>query len=262
MTITVTVPEGVTEGQLLAIGTLTVEVPAGHGPGDSFTVVIPPPWETLPEPSLDVFQACLKEAFVKGSTSDRVQGTAPTGLRVVKVEALQNPDAWERYTQARAEIGARRGICNPISPGLVIPWPGLDSLDASVNEVYLFLGSTQEEVTKIAENGFPFLYGESPFFAEASNKADENWRGRDGQAEPDVDGTLCLLICRLACGQVLDITPIKDPGEIGPLVGSGCFDSLLGERQGVEEGVKFREFCHFDAHRAVFPEWLVTYTRE
>ena len=28
----------VTEGQLLAIGTLTVEVPAGHGPGDSFTV--------------------------------------------------------------------------------------------------------------------------------------------------------------------------------------------------------------------------------
>lgn len=139
----------------------------------------------------------------------------------------------------------------------------LKRIDKSVNEYYLFHGTTPEGAFGILETGFKLsfvgshrgtMFGRGCYFAECSSKSDEYAKAGEGQ----LAGIYGVLVCRVACGELFRVTK-SDHKIIQQALDSGMYDGVLGDRE-ASVGT-YREYVVF-SEDLIYPEYIILYRRD
>lgn len=135
-------------------------------------------------------------------------------------------------------------------------------LDKSVNEHYLWHGTTPEGAFGILDNGFKTslagshkgtMFGRGCYFAECSSKSDEY----SSHGQGTWSDVYALLLCRVVGGEFCRLTK-SDHSKVTKVLGSGEYDSILGDRE-VSAGT-YREFVVFEED-LIYPEYIILYKR-
>mmetsp|Transcript_7619 Transcript_7619/g.19449 ORF Transcript_7619/g.19449 Transcript_7619/m.19449 type:complete len:914 (+) Transcript_7619:103-2844(+) len=217
-------------------------------------------------------------------TRDRPNERVAERLEVERVVQLQNLESYLNYLVRRQVVFAElpdglrrdwnvRTNSGDLSPSAASIAEGegscksfLNTVDADLNEHYLWHGTGPSEAQGIAARGFDMdqagssrgaLFGRGLYFAESCLKADEYVR-------PDDKGCYPLILCRVTLGNV-NYCDAEDPWELRETLrvscraGVGGYHSVLGDREKVRQ--TFREFVVFDGHQA-YPEYIVWYSRK
>lgn len=229
----------------------------------------------VPESFQEQIQRLLDGTFRAVRTRDR-SGHVPTRLRLLKCHRVENSAMWTRFLKAKANLAARRpdGV-RPVNEldgdpgdGFVRTQELLDRkfaeyLDSSLNEHYLWHGTTPEGAIGISTQGFRLsfagshagtYFGRGCYVAECSSKSDEYARAGDSL----LAGVYALLLCRVVCGSLFRIT-VPDHAAIDKALASGEYDSVLGDRE-ASVGT-YREFVIYDED-LIYPEYVVLYERK
>jgi len=195
-------------------------------------------------------------------TKDRGRGSSvPTGARVLSVLRVENHEALGKYRCHVSDLKARR--INEDIPPFTVATRGLlsEDLDATVNEMYLFHGTTPEAGDAIARTVFDVrragsavgsMFGPGIYLAENASKSDEYAKEGSGVFA----GQYALLVCRAVAGKVFTA---QDGGDYSPKVRSGHHDSVCGDRAAAVG--TFREMIFFESS-SVYCEFIITYLRE
>lgn len=196
----------------------------------------------------------------------------PTGLQIVSAHRVEDRAMWAGYLDQKRKIQENREHCTPFwhldgdqEHGFVkTHLEGLsDVLDESINELYLFHGSSPEGAQGISEDGFRIdmagsnagtMFGKGAYFAECCSKSDEY--SREGQNQI-FKGLYALLLCRVCCGEMFRIDRSDIPA-INAALKSGDYDSVLGDREASVN--TYREFVVF-RERQIYPEYVIIYRR-
>jgi len=135
------------------------------------------------------------------------------------------------------------------------------ALRANCNEWLLFHGTNADSAKEIMEGDFTMrlagtatgtLYGRGTYFAESITKSDE-------YAKAAPDGTCCVLLCRIAGGNVLynaEVTP--DAAALQETVLSGSYNTIIGDREKCRG--TFKEYVIFDADQ-IYAAYALFYKR-
>lgn len=229
----------------------------------------------VPDAFQEQIQRLLDGTFRTVRTRDR-NGPVPVRLRLLRVHRVENSEMWTRYSMSKARIMSKRpdGVkrVNELDgtpeDGFVRTQGVLDEsytahLDATINEFYLWHGTTPEGAKGISNDGFRLEYsgshagtyfGRGCYFAECSSKSDEYARAGD-----DIfAGVYALLLCRVTCGSLFRTT-VPDHALIEKQLATGEYDSVLGDRE-ASVGT-YREFVVYDED-LVYPEYVVLYERK
>eukprot|EP00931_Biecheleriopsis_adriatica_P003001 TRINITY_DN10421_c0_g3_i2.p1 TRINITY_DN10421_c0_g3~~TRINITY_DN10421_c0_g3_i2.p1 ORF type:complete len:822 (+),score=142.96 TRINITY_DN10421_c0_g3_i2:55-2520(+) len=227
----------------------------------------------------DVVQEMMNATFKAVSTRDRKDGDVPTKLQVVTVQRIENSRLWQQFTAERQRMLAKRPSgCTQLSKlrggdALTISEEagGMRTvshpLDARINETILWHGTSPAGALGIAEHGFDLgragsgagsMYGPGVYLAECSSKSDEYSEVSEGGL---TSGLYCLLLCRVALGELLSLTTGGDAvhGMIKSAFDSEAYDSVLGDREACRG--TYREFVAPKAEQ-VMPMYVVVYRRE
>mmetsp|Transcript_45900 Transcript_45900/g.106716 ORF Transcript_45900/g.106716 Transcript_45900/m.106716 type:complete len:482 (+) Transcript_45900:28-1473(+) len=240
-------------------------------------------------------QALFDATYRKVYTRDRRGAPIPDRFVVKSVDRVLNDQVWREYVGKREEVRTRLGGATPTVPDgaqtmnhlAKVNATSLPPLDKSVNENWLFHGTTQAAAQGIAENDFRLdlsgsnagtLYGKGIYLAENASKSDEygegagdfaqeaeevaigqeNARPPPGKAPPLVR-TSYILLCRSLLGRVHYTDERKpDPDQLQQRCTRGEAESVLGDR--LKRNGTFREIVVYsDDH--VYPEFIVEYER-
>ena len=228
---------------------------------------------TLGPVELELLQQLVDGTFKSMATRDRA-GSLPAKLRVVHAHRVQNQELWNHYVRDRYAIKQKRSHrCTnlekiggeAISQVFVDGLELMEGLDAEVNEVSAWHGTSPHRAFAIAWNGFQIqgmskgrMYGAGSYFSECSSKSDE-YSQDDGDGIHQ--GLHCLLLCRVVMGEALHMTTGGEEvhGVIQAALDSGMYDSVLGDRQ-ASVGT-YREFVVYEDFMAL-PQYIVIYTRQ
>mmetsp|Transcript_88179 Transcript_88179/g.249873 ORF Transcript_88179/g.249873 Transcript_88179/m.249873 type:complete len:227 (+) Transcript_88179:3-683(+) len=225
----------------------------------------------------------MDSTFRRVRTRDRREEAMPERLRLAQVHRVESSGPWARYARERYAVGQKRPhACTPVSAycgaahgaahgGELQTRCELDMLRPqfreSVNEAYLWHGTSPESALGISQDGFRLdragtgagsMFGLGLYFAECSSKSDE-------YAKDDTSGVskglFCLLLCRVVLGEMLHMTAGGDATHamINRAIVSEAYDSVLGDRE-ASVGT-YREFVVYE-EAAVYPEYLVLYRRD
>eukprot|EP00929_Paragymnodinium_shiwhaense_P065106 TRINITY_DN32676_c0_g1_i2.p1 TRINITY_DN32676_c0_g1~~TRINITY_DN32676_c0_g1_i2.p1 ORF type:complete len:736 (+),score=136.31 TRINITY_DN32676_c0_g1_i2:46-2208(+) len=219
-------------------------------------------------------QQLMTRTFKPVKTRDRRDNVIPKALRLMHALRVENSKLWQKFAEERCVVQKKkpRSKCTPIAAvsGDVLTSQAPSMLGAevrdSINEVFLWHGTTPEGASAIAEQGFRIsgpgsalsLYGNGVYLAECSSKSDEYSRCA---SEGVYAGLYCLVLCRAVVGETLHMTTggKETFGLIREAMRSEKYDSVLGDRQ-ASVGT-YREFVVYDESK-VYPEYLLLYTRE
>jgi len=229
----------------------------------------------------ETFQDLLDNTFSQHEYTQPTAGDTPARLLIVSVHRLEHPKFWKVYQQSVSKMMAKRRA-KPTAlmnlkggpPKTVNHCGTLHGLDEAhvkgINEVFLWFGCSTETGAKIVETGFEeelanstqrgFEYGKGIHLAENSSRADE----LAGKTEDGNSGTHCLLLCRVALGEVLTISGggKKNAPLIKTAMESGAYDAVVGEcPTAAGHGHIVRDFMLEDPTR-LYVEYLVMYQRE
>ncbi|XP_059158972.1 poly [ADP-ribose] polymerase tankyrase-like [Physella acuta] len=194
-----------------------------------------------------------------------------TGLMILNVERIENPDLFRRYKAAKQELlfkKLRSGrVCEkvgdlPKSSGGVVTSRYLpdfltDDLCQEVNEHYLFHGTTFDRIGGLKDIGFRKsaggMLGSGIYQAEKSTKANQYADPTDARS-PD-GHRLKIILSRTLLGDVFlcnksNLSMVQ--GRNSPPSG---YDSVMADGDWL-----FREFVVYD-ESLVYPEFVVTYKR-
>lgn len=195
-------------------------------------------------------------------------GDMPTGVRVLKVLRVEDSAMWSRYAQTLSEISSHRTLSARLPGHPANTMAALDSkeqqrLAPSINEVYLWHGSSPHAVMSIAQSGFNLdltgsatgaMFGRGAYFAESASKADEySSDDRDGYYQ----GYFAMLLCRVVLGEVQHL--LRADPEAHTRTGPGLsYDSTLGDREAAVG--TYREFV-VPSQEQIYPEYAIIYER-
>lgn len=234
-------------------------------------------------------QALVDRTWLNKRTCDRRGGPAVPMIEVVKVSRNENLVLWTKYFWRRQHMevlakvtsgytkvrtstdlpgeGLGDQILQPTSETICDPVQ-IAQLMAEVNECYLFHGTTPTNARVICANGFDLklagshrgsMYGLAMYFAESCSKADEY--ADDKVCNDGDDGDLhTMLLCRVACGQVLQTSkPQPNVDELLAAVrGRKTHNTVLGDR--TQSPGTYREFVIYEEVQA-YPEYVIYYRR-
>jgi hypothetical protein len=217
----------------------------------------------------------LKETFKDKKTRDR-KGDLPKRFKLIEAHRVEDSVQWGKYAAAREKIRQLRGTVTPFedldgdgdaTTGCLRTDKALGDfnlrLDASINECYLFHGTSPEAAHSITETGFNLekagssvgtMFGNGCYFAEASSKADEYSQRGAGIYST----SFAMLLCRVVCGEMFRMTKKDDPALEAALA-AGKYDGVLGDRE-ASVGT-YREFVVFDS-ALIYPEYLLVYEHD
>jgi len=216
-------------------------------------------------------QMLLSSTFLLIRTRDRKR-KLPTSLEAVKIWRVENSRVFHQYAKYLSVLhetieaaGVQLPCCDP-QPQTVelLPNAMRRSLDSSLNEVYLFHGTSPAGASGIADSGFDIrraavnsCYGPGIYCAECSSKSDE-------YAQEDVEGLhaghCAMLLCRVALGRVLDWPYAEFSPQLANQWAQQRHDSILGDRQRLRG--TYREFVlPPESAMGVYPEFLIIYRR-
>eukprot|EP00930_Biecheleria_cincta_P070534 TRINITY_DN58172_c0_g1_i1.p1 TRINITY_DN58172_c0_g1~~TRINITY_DN58172_c0_g1_i1.p1 ORF type:complete len:454 (+),score=67.27 TRINITY_DN58172_c0_g1_i1:31-1362(+) len=232
----------------------------------------------LDEPAVKAkFQQLLDATFRQIYTRDRQGQPVPDGLELVSVSLVANDELWANYMVRRETIRQELEECpgdfvsyevdtgtsdgtKDITDGLAADFG--EQLMPSVNEVFLFHGTSADAASKITQSNYRLnlagsyagtLYGRGIYLAENSTKSDEYTR-------PTPSGERHLLLCRAVLGRVFYLdTKDADPRACEAACLEADYHSVLGDRKKARG--TFREFIVFDEDQ-VYPNYILTYRRK
>ncbi|XP_048739705.2 protein mono-ADP-ribosyltransferase PARP15-like isoform X2 [Ostrea edulis] len=208
-----------------------------------------------------------------------------SGLKVLKVQRLENIDLYENYAHFRARLFHKAGDIGVFeqldgvsqSSKNIATTEHLDEdsilkseLFPEINEHFLFHGTKADTYKKILSQGLDFrmagekgMFGQGMYLAESSTKADQ-------YTDPKTDRTKDekkMFLVRSCLGKV-HLTQVAKPKlHRPPCFQSGCesdscehseferCDSVVGEGAWI-----FREFVTYHQYQN-YPEYLITYIR-
>ncbi|CAE7240864.1 Tnks, partial [Symbiodinium necroappetens] len=191
-------------------------------------------------------------------------------LVVEMIQRVEDSALWQKYSDRRARIALKTDEVTQLED-----LPGSGSckttrslgdlnarLDSSINELYLFHGSSPAGVLGIGSSGFNLdlagssagmMFGPGAYFAEASSKGDE-------YASEDPSGLFAgkcaMLLCRVVCGELFRVEA-ADP-RLVQSSRTGRYDGTLGDRE--HAAGTYREFVVYDQAQ-VYPEYVIIYRR-
>lgn len=218
---------------------------------------------------MHAIQNLLESTFKSIKTRDRKGGKVPKALRMQSLQRVENSKLWEKFTEGRYFLKQKRDHkCTPIRQygGDILTERGLpvdrSALLKRVNETFFWHGTSPHAAKSIIAGGFRLdhsgsnagtMYGRGAYFAECSSKSDEY--------STDDNGLFCLLLCRVALGELLHMTAGGEStySMIKSAIEEGAYDSVLGDRE-ASVGT-YREFVVYGEDQ-VYPEYLVIYKRE
>jgi len=221
---------------------------------------------------IEQLKVLLDQTFKNKATRDR-KGDMPKGFRLIEAHRVEDSVLWNKYAAARMALRAKRGPVTPFhaldgdenkETGQLRTTNALGDfssrLDQSINESYLFHGTSPEAAQSISETGFSIakagssvgtMFGKGAYFSEASSKADEySERGAGIYAT-----SFAMLVCRVVCGEMFRLTK-ADNDALDVALASNRYDAVLGDRE-ASVGT-YREFVVFDAD-LIYPEYVVVY---
>eukprot|EP00928_Gymnodinium_smaydae_P057798 TRINITY_DN41019_c0_g1_i1.p1 TRINITY_DN41019_c0_g1~~TRINITY_DN41019_c0_g1_i1.p1 ORF type:complete len:457 (-),score=48.50 TRINITY_DN41019_c0_g1_i1:56-1426(-) len=229
----------------------------------------------VPEQTFLQIQSLLDETFKSVRTRDR-SGSIPLRLQLCHCYRVEDSCMWGRYLRAQDRVRARRPdgirsvneLYGDSQQGEVKTLVHLkedfsERLDASINEYYLWHGTTPEGATGISADGFRVrlagshagtMFGNGCYFAECSSKSDEYSMEGDGE----LTGLYSLLLCRVTCGEFVRVTR-SDTEAIQAALFAGTADAVLGDRE-ASVGT-YREIVVFQED-VIYPEYIILYRRE
>ena len=141
-----------------------------------------------------------------------------------------------------------------------------DSLNAALNEVYLFHGTSITSAEGISKTGFRIdlagsaagaMFGKGAYFAERSTKSDEYVKPTRIKIGLSEETHFAMFLCRVCLCELYRITDFDRSAE-RKVLGSKDYDSLLGDREAASG--TYREFIVYDADQ-VYPEYVIIYKR-
>lgn len=215
------------------------------------------------------FQRLIDHCWRPRVTRDRKHGRVPQGLLVAAVESVQNVNIFRQYQQRRLDMkalpdhhlhGGRLPTEQTASDALTmyaLP-SALPQLDNSVNERWLFHGTTYDGINGITAHDFCMeksragtMYGHGIYTSDCPTKADEY------SEEAGPSGLRGMLLCKVALGNVLyDCKRSPCAAHLRSKMQRCKADSILGDR---EKAVgTFREFVVFD-HNQIYPSFIIWY---
>jgi len=217
----------------------------------------------------------------KKASRDRADGPAPRGLKIAKVQRVENLAGLREYLQHRDIMRRREQSSSYPMPSMtdlkvrlnyskLIGKEGAASpLDANLNEVWLLHGTNPEGAFKIAGedwdlqmagSGAGSAFGAGIYFAEDAIKSDEYTQ--EAPAGHELAGYRPLLLCRVLLGRCL----VAEEGEYDRRnvqeyvdeVMRGESDSILADN--LARVGTFREWVVFDQNQATV-EYIIWYQR-
>mmetsp|Transcript_158589 Transcript_158589/g.280067 ORF Transcript_158589/g.280067 Transcript_158589/m.280067 type:complete len:648 (-) Transcript_158589:45-1988(-) len=241
-------------------------------------------------------QHLISETFLPISTQDRVcpnrrcpmtpggcecvrpggDPGMPSGLQVLTVIRVEDPQSWEQYMAKREDIRRdmyARPCFKEMDPPIMTNASAeqkscaLEKLEDELQEAYLWHGSPVRSALSIARNNFDLqaqghrrvAYGQGIYFAECSSKADEYARDDLELQVPEghYNGVFAMLLCRVCLGRPY-YTVHRDDKAPEKVVEDG-FHSTCGDR--AKSAGTYREFVVYNKEQ-VLPEYIVLYKRD
>eukprot|EP00411_Alexandrium_monilatum_P122507 CAMPEP_0175642988 /NCGR_PEP_ID=MMETSP0097-20121207/5558_1 /TAXON_ID=311494 /ORGANISM="Alexandrium monilatum, Strain CCMP3105" /LENGTH=526 /DNA_ID=CAMNT_0016948809 /DNA_START=66 /DNA_END=1646 /DNA_ORIENTATION=+ len=224
------------------------------------------------------FQKLLDATYSNVTTRDRVNHTGtwmvPKSFTLKSVCRNENSRLWRKYEVRKAELMNEREALDMNASGeledyeqytdvkTTEAWESLlaDELEDSINEWYLFHGTSASAALNICSSDFKMrlagsatgtLYGRGSYLAESITKADEYAK--------DERSTYTVLLCRVLGGRVRycdEKTP--DAEKLTNDCVEGPYDCILGDR--TKTSGTYREFVFFDTEN-LYPEYVLKYER-
>ncbi|CAE8584138.1 unnamed protein product, partial [Polarella glacialis] len=239
---------------------------SGSSPGDFCELF------EVSENILEHLQKLVNATYSDVTTRDRQRHSGswevPSNFQVQSAQRNENSKLWRKYSVRKAEL---QHDYNPESAEdykvyddvkTTALWESFEGerLDASINEWYLFHGTSASAAVNICSTDFKMrlagsatgtLYGRGSYFAESVTKADEYAK--------EEDGFYTILLCRVLGGNVRycdERSP--DPEKLEADCVEGPCDCILGDR--IKTSGTYREFILFDTEN-VYPEYIMKITR-
>eukprot|EP00928_Gymnodinium_smaydae_P071776 TRINITY_DN55264_c0_g1_i1.p1 TRINITY_DN55264_c0_g1~~TRINITY_DN55264_c0_g1_i1.p1 ORF type:complete len:535 (+),score=111.44 TRINITY_DN55264_c0_g1_i1:83-1606(+) len=242
---------------------------------DEFNSLVPVSSEMLIR-----LQSLVDQTYSDVTTRDRVRHSGswmvPRGFELKSAMRNENSRLYRKYLICKAELQMERRALdeNPESAAhlpeyrcfddvvTTQAWEAsdADALDKSINEWYLWHGTSASAARNICVKDFKMmlagsatgtLYGKGSYLAESITKADEYAK--------EESGCFTVLLCRVLGGRVRYTDEREpDPDTLTKEVIEGPFDCVLGDRKKVSG--TYREFIVFDTEH-LYPEYILTYTR-
>ena len=220
------------------------------------------------------FQLLLDNTYRDVTTRDRARHSGswmvPRSYTVVDVHRNENSKLWRKYAIRKAEIRQETEHCET-NPEFEVTWDGVrapyrrfadvetskvwealsgsEDLELSVNEWYLFHGTSASAAKNICSTDFKMrlagtstgtLYGNGSYFAESVTKADEYAKAESGTE------LYTLLLCRVLGGRVRYCDEREpDSQKLTKSCIEGPYDCVVGDRRKISG--TYREFIIFDA---------------
>eukprot|EP00930_Biecheleria_cincta_P071125 TRINITY_DN58662_c0_g1_i2.p1 TRINITY_DN58662_c0_g1~~TRINITY_DN58662_c0_g1_i2.p1 ORF type:complete len:659 (-),score=111.42 TRINITY_DN58662_c0_g1_i2:229-2205(-) len=243
---------------------------------------------------VDVLQHLFDKTYRKVYTRDRRGAPIPDAFKIKGVYRVYNDQVWREYVAHRESVRTDLlGNDAPPIPDGVLTSNALKNakqclpkLDSSINECWLYHGTTAAAASGIAENDFRLdltgsnagtLYGKGIYLAENVTKSDEYGEGPRGPAgehmeqgyegprpPPGPPPTLVrdsyILICRSTLGKVhYNDEQRPDPDKLqNSCLQSKEYHSVLGDR--LKLNGTFREIIVYTDDLA-YPEYIIHYER-
>jgi len=242
----------------------------GDGPGSEAAEFSERP--EMGEDMLKRLQTLVTDTYSDVTTRDRQRHSGswmvPKDFTLVQAWRNENSKLWRKYCVKKAELQQEAKMASEGKPFEVYDdvrttkvWSAYgDQLDSSINEWYLWHGTSSSAAHNICMSDFKMrlagsatgtLYGRGSYFAESITKADEYSK--------EEDGLYTVLLCRVLGGRVkytADRNP--DPDALTRECTQGESDCILGDR--IKISGTYREFIVFDTEN-VYPEYIVKYKR-
>ncbi|XP_041357403.1 protein mono-ADP-ribosyltransferase PARP14-like [Gigantopelta aegis] len=219
-----------------------------------------------------------------GQGKDAANIPPGSGVKVVKVQRLENLTLFQGYCQHRANLFVK-AVKKPITPIKSLPKSKgevettamaakhlrQEIYVTEINEHYVFHGTRADRINAICEKGLDSrvgnadgMFGPGVYAAESSTKSDQY---ADDKSARKPNGTnLCMILLRMAMGEPFVTNNKNSPKFCRPpckhagCVQKGCphgdtYDSVLGDGSW-----NFREFVVYDSN-VTYPEYIITYQR-
>lgn len=220
-----------------------------------------------------VLQKLLDSTFNTARTEDFQRGAPFTHrLRIFQASRIENSSLWERYAMLRHfklqhrshQIHDVADHGGPLLSTNALTLAMRRSLFPSVNEAFLWYGTSPEEAQRISQLGFKMeytgtkldaMYGPASVFNECCSKADEY------STCSSTTGVYALLLCRAILGEPMNVgTAGAELEELEAGLSSQAYNSVLRLRESKQASATYREFAIYEESQ-VYPEFLILYKR-
>eukprot|EP01089_Gocevia_fonbrunei_P019658 TRINITY_DN7035_c0_g1_i1.p1 TRINITY_DN7035_c0_g1~~TRINITY_DN7035_c0_g1_i1.p1 ORF type:complete len:491 (-),score=81.16 TRINITY_DN7035_c0_g1_i1:112-1584(-) len=225
-----------------------------------------------------------------------IYGKDPCGFIVKDIQRIHNVALWKKYQFAKETLKVKKSDLSSRETGQYLRKNPIlmESLDPSVNEYYLFHGTSWPVINDfISKDGFEErcssvngMFGAGIYFAENSSKSNQYipcptcgkgsiFKDKNCECSKEFDKAENLeygiVIARVILGEphlCMAYTQEKykgasgNPVRMAPLKEGSTerYDSVLGECEKYGGRLRFREFIVYDRAQA-YPEYIVRFTR-